>query len=309
MVKIREITYKSYGTCVELSNGLVDVCVTTDVGPRIIRYGFIGKENMMHEDTARRGCEKGDVFDRFYGAGSAWYSYGGHRLWASPEALPRTYYPDNAPVAYKINGNTVTFTPAEQKENHLQMQIAVTLADGTSKVTVSHTITNTGGTPVTCAAWALSVMAKGGLCAVEQTSRDTGLLHNRAVALWPYAKMNDRRVHWGERFITLQQETGHPSPFKLGTTNESGYALYFNHECMFIKRYCHALEGVYPDGGMSFETYTNDDFIEVETLSPLKTLKCGESVCHTETWQLYSGVAMPQAGDEAALSALVDKYC
>lgn len=85
------------------------------------------------------------------------------------------------PVAYKINGNTVTFTPAEQKENHLQMQIAVTLADGTSKVTVSHTITNTGGTPVTCAAWALSVMAKGGLCAVEQTSRDTGLLHNRAV--------------------------------------------------------------------------------------------------------------------------------
>lgn len=77
MVKIREITYKNYGTCVELSNGLVDVCVTTDVGPRIIRYGFIGKENMMHEDTARRGCEKGDVFDRFYGAGSAWYSYGG----------------------------------------------------------------------------------------------------------------------------------------------------------------------------------------------------------------------------------------
>lgn len=76
MVKIREITYKNYGTCVELSNGLVDVCVTADVGPRIIRYGFIGKENMMHEDTARRGCEKGDVFDRFYGTGSAWYSYG-----------------------------------------------------------------------------------------------------------------------------------------------------------------------------------------------------------------------------------------
>ena len=40
------------------------------------------------------------------------------------------------------------------------------------------------------------------------------------------------------------------------------------------------------DGGCSFETYTNDSMIEVESLSELKTVKPGETVTHTESWAL-----------------------
>ena len=35
--------------CIRLSNGIVEVLVTRSVGPRIIRYGFVGGENVLCE--------------------------------------------------------------------------------------------------------------------------------------------------------------------------------------------------------------------------------------------------------------------
>lgn len=308
MVNIREINYSNYGKCIELSNGLVDVCVTVDIGPRIIRYGFTGCKNMMHEDTERSGHKSGSAFDSYYGDGAKWYSYGGHRLWTSPESLPRTYYPDNAAVMYEICGNSVKLFCDEQIRNNIQMTTTLTLSENSSELLVEHEIKNTGAFDAVFAAWALSVMAGGGMCAVANTKRDTGLLSNRAVALWPYAKMNDERVYWGEDFITLRQQRGCGSAFKFGTTNENGYALYFNHNCMFVKKYTHEYGANYPDGGMSFESYTNDDFIEVETLSPLSAVSPGKSICHAERWQLFGNIEMPDADDEKTLNELVNKY-
>ncbi len=308
MVNISEINYANYGKCLELSNGIAEVVVTVDVGPRIIRYALSGKENMMYEDINRLGCEKGEVFDKFYGEGSAWYSYGGHRLWTSPEALPRTYYPDNGAVEYEINGGSVRFACPEQIRNNIKMITTVTLADNSADVKVEHEIINTGAYEAEFAAWALSVMSGGGMCAVSHPTRETKLLSNRAIALWPYAKMADERVYWGNDYITLSQEKECASPFKFGLTNENGYALFFNHDCMFVKKYTHDMDGVYPDGGMSFESYTNSEFIEVETLSPLKKLAPGESVVHTENWQLFADIKKPAENDEAAIDALVKKY-
>ena len=42
----------------------------------------------------------------------------------------------------------------------------------------------------------------------------------------------------------------------------------------------------YPDGGCSFETYNCGDFIELESLSELRTVKPGETSTLTETWKI-----------------------
>ena len=44
---------------------------TTDVGPRIIRFGFVGEENEFKEYEDTTGQVGGDE----------WRIYGGHRLW------------------------------------------------------------------------------------------------------------------------------------------------------------------------------------------------------------------------------------
>ena len=171
-------------------------------------------------------------------------------------------------------------------------------------VDILHRITNHNPWEIEFAAWALSVLAPGGKEVVPFNTRETGLLANRTMALWDYTRMNDHRVWWGSRYMTLTQDRNETQPFKVGMDNESGWAAYFKGDCLFVKYFMHDMEGKYPDGGMSFETYTNERFLEMETLSPLELVAPGESIEHVEVWELMPGFAMPEDDDDA-LDALL----
>ena len=108
MITKELITYKEFGNCLKISDGITEAVVTIDFGPRIIRYGFINKENVMC-DTMHKAEEPlcGEAFDKYYYKGAKWYNYGGHRLWISPESLPETYYPDNDKVLYSTEPNVL----------------------------------------------------------------------------------------------------------------------------------------------------------------------------------------------------------
>jgi len=43
--------------------------------------------------------------------------------------------------------------------------------------------------------------------------------------------------------------------------------------------------------------YCNDQFIELETLGALLVMQPGQTVTHTETWQIYTGVKFPPSLD------------
>jgi hypothetical protein len=99
---MEKISYGGWDNCYRLANDQVELVVTADVGPRIIRFGFIGRENMFGEIEGQVGKTKADN----------WMIFGGHRLWHSPEAA-RTYYPDLEPVLVQEieNGMMVTQKP------------------------------------------------------------------------------------------------------------------------------------------------------------------------------------------------------
>ena len=101
--RMEKVNYLGQPNCYRLSNGTVEVIVSTDVGPRILRYGFVGEENVLGEyPDLKVTSELGE-----------WTAYGGHRLWTAPEAMPRTYSPDSLPVEFRIDGDrTIRSAPA-----------------------------------------------------------------------------------------------------------------------------------------------------------------------------------------------------
>ena len=105
-VKIEKVLCLNQPNCYRLSNGVVDVVVTTDLGPRIIRHGFAGEDNLLGEisdDTVKTDL-------------GVWKPWGGHRLWTAPDSMPRSYSPDNEPVAFTIKGSTIRLVqPVEQR--------------------------------------------------------------------------------------------------------------------------------------------------------------------------------------------------
>ena len=53
----------------------------------------------------------------------------------------------------------------------------------------------------------------------------------------------------------------------------------------------------YPDFGCSFETFTNNEFLEIETLGPLTRVAPKGSVTHVERWSLHRGIQLTQFTD------------
>ena len=293
-IKMREITYGNYGKCMELSNGAADLAVTLDMGPRIIRFGLTGGENEFCEDAP-------NTMDTPHGK---WSLLGGHRLWHSPEASPRTYSPDNDPVKWQRIENGIKVIQTTEPWVQIEKEMEITMAGCCNKVQIIHRLTNKNAWPVELSVWALSVMAKGGLEVVPQPQRDTGLLGNRVIALWPYSRMNDHRVTWGDKYITIRQDAEYMKPFKFGISNEDGWAAYFNHGNLFIKRFPHIMGAAYPDFGVSYETYTINFMVEMESLSPLVRLEPDAAVSHIEEWELIPGVPMPENNEEAVDKAV-----
>jgi hypothetical protein len=98
-----------------------------------------------------------------------------------------------------------------------------------------------------------------------------------------------------------QPKKGRPAT-KLGLSHQSRWVGYIVGERLFIKTFMYEDGAVYPDLGCNYETFTKDDFIELESLSPLRELAPGQSVSHTETWHLFGGISAPDPLDESALA-------
>lgn len=298
--------YLNFGNCLEISNEHVSLLVTVDVGPRIIRCSRLGGVNLMNNDVERNVTNSGPAFDDYYYKGAAWNIYGGHRLWISPESLPETYYPDNDAVAYEVLEDGAVFTPPAQISNDVQMKMQITLNGET--VTVRHFITNLSKQTREMSPWALTVLNKGGLEIVPQNTTDTGLLANRRLILWPYANMADPRVYFGERYITLQQDATICQAFKIGMDNEHGWAMYILGDTVFIKQYVHEKDQPYVDYGASFETYTNEHILEMETLGHIYQAAPGQTLEHVERWSLYANPGTPDHKDEQQIDAFVKQF-
>ncbi|MDD4690049.1 MAG: hypothetical protein PHE51_09930 [Eubacteriales bacterium] len=295
--------YGQYGNVVKLSNGIIEMLVTIDVGPRIIRFGFVGKDNILFEDTQdliSRETKDMDVF----GEGSVWHIYGGHRLWSSPEISPRTYYPDNEPVEYEELKNGVRFTPPVQKWTNLQMVMDIVFKSD-KKMVVKHRIINKGAWDIELAPWALTVCKAGGVEYIPFPKRQPELLPNRNIGVWSYTNLQDERIHLGKEFMSLKADPNVKGKVKLGLNNEEGYALYFIDGDLFAISYDTVADGCYPDGGMSYETYTKGSMLEMETLGELELLGPDDSVELEEKWQLFDSIPLPE--NEKQLKELVSK--
>ncbi len=310
MIKFEEVTYKSFGRCISISNGKIELLATLDFGPRIIRFAEVGGKNAMMEDDERvlNQLKDAAVFAEKYGKDTGvFYNYGGHRLWVSPEALPRTYYPDNTPVSYQAEDNVLTLTPPPQKWTQQQLEIKVIMSETENKVDVYHKVTNIGPWPQKFAPWALTVLAPGGVEVIPMPNRPTGLLHNRKIALWDYAKMNDPRVLWGDKYIFLTQDPAAKTPFKFGIDSQHGWSAYFNHGSAFIKKFDVLSNVEYPDDGMNFESYTCNAFIEMESIGEYKVVEPGDAITHHESWEMVPDMAFP-GYDETAITTILAAY-
>ena len=302
MLTVEKQNYRGWPNSWLVSNGEIDLIVTGDIGPRIMRFGFAGGQNFFKEFDEQVG-----------GTGEeTWQLRGGHRVWIAPEHPVMTYAPDNAPCRIAVRAGKLEATGPVEALTRLEKKLIVTMEQGTS-VEIVHQIRNAGDKPYALAPWALTMMAQGGWGIHGFPPRGTHpevLPPSNPLVMWAFTHLNDPRWTLGRKYLVLRQDPANSLPQKLGAYNRHTWGGYLLYSELFLKRYEATAEpAAYPDYGCTFEMFTNADFLELETLGPMTTLAPGESVSHTERWSAHRPVRIPKFTDEAmdqVLGPIVD---
>jgi hypothetical protein len=285
---IEKVSYGGWPNCVRIYDANVELILTTDVGPRVIRYGFVGGQNLFKEFSEQLG-----------GIGEAtWQPRGGHRIWIAPEVVPDTCAPDNVPICATLYDDGVEGTAPVEPKTGLEKAIRVQLSE--SGVTVTHRIKNLSSRARILAPWALSMMAPGGIGITKFPPRGThpeDLPPTNPLIMWAFTDLSDPRWTFTKKYLVLRQDATNASPQKLGLFNEHTVGAYLLGSDLFVKRYEADPSKTYADFGASYETFTNDGFLELETLGPLEEVAAGAAVEHVERWELHKGIAIREWTD------------
>jgi hypothetical protein len=266
-----------------LAVGSLELDYLESAGPRIV--------GLRYKDSANLFASVQDIsIPTPYGD----YHYiGGHRLWYAPEAMPRSYVPDNDGLTVLEIPDGLLLQGKQEKGTGIRKNIEIHLSPGIPQVSLKHTLVNEGLWDVELAPWTITMFRLGGVAILPIRSEAVDmndLLPDRRISLWPYSRINDPRLHFDDNFIFVSAQSDLPL-FKIGTFNPLGWIAYWSEGILFRKTFNVKIDGTYPDNGCNAEIYCDEHFIELESLAPLIKLVVGSSVSHTENWELYDGLA------------------
>jgi hypothetical protein len=299
------VDYLGWKNNILLSNGDVELIATLDVGPRVIAYRLPGGFNVMKNYESM-----------MVGTGEPeWQIRGGHRFWLAPEDLTRTYFADNRPVRHEQTGpNAVKLIPPPEEEYGIQKEMHLTLAPKGTRVDVLLRATNVGKAATELAPWGPTVMAAGGVEIIplppkrahpghpKNAKSPADFAPNQELILWPYFDFADTRWTFGAKYIFLRQDVN-KGPTKIGLAHRMGWVAHLNSGVLFVKRFDYREGAVYPDLGTRYQTFSNEDMLEMETVGELYRLQPGQSAELRESWELFGNV--PEVRTEADVDRVI----
>jgi hypothetical protein len=266
-----------------IENKFLRLQFLTNAGPRIVRLFLNGsQENWFAElPNKKMATPLGDYFFR-----------GGHRLWYAPEKMPQTYQPDNAPIEIEEIPNGARLSQSPETLTGIRKSITIQLDTHRAALTLTHHLKNTGTQSIELAPWAITMLKLGGVAILPQNVGavdEHALLPNRNLILWQYTRIDDSRLELRDDFIRIHARPELP-PCKIGYLNRAGWMAYWRNDILLVKRFAPQPDQPHPDFDCNAEVYCNDEFIELETLAPMRCLMPNETVEHVETWEFYRGV-------------------
>lgn len=200
--------------------------------------------------------------------------------------MPRTYIPD-APVKVTELPDGVILETQTEPGTGICKRIEIHLAPDRPSATLTHTLVNKGLWPVELAVWGITQFRLEGVVTMPVPTGKAdpaGLLPNRQLSFWPYARINDPRLILADDFIRFQANAL-PS-FKMGYFNRHGWLAYELDGSVFKKSFQVYPNSPHPDNNSNAEIYGNNEFVELESLSPLEKLNPGDMIEHVERWDI-----------------------
>jgi len=280
-----------------LENAHCWVEVLAQGGPRVVRFGLSGGENLFAETPSAS----------WDGGHGTYELLGGHRFWFAPESDDCSVPDATGLTPSAIPGSTspaLRLIGAVEAPTGLRKTVEVRLDPDSSAMSIHHVLTNEGSRTLEIAPWPITQLRLGGVAVAplppgdEEPSRRP----NQLVVLWPYASGTDERIQIGDHRLTVSARPDRP--MKVGCLSSTGTVGYLRDGLLVVLRFDPARGSIHSDLGCNLEIYCDDRTIELESLGPLATLNPGDSVIHDERWEIRAVGDLDVAGADALLREL-----
>lgn len=268
-----------YGNLLWMTDGKTEVAVALDYGLRIVVLHCVGMENVLYH-------QPNDLSDGLT-TEKGWRIYGGHRFWTSPEN-DDSYYPDNEPIEYAIEEESVLLTQKTDLWTRFKKQLRLSFCDN-DDLKVEHILTNCNNHPVNVALWGITTLNGGGVAKIPCKGNAGGYAPNRALSLWFDTSISDDRLSF-ENDTIIGKHIFCENKLKIGAYSPQGKISMKNFgQKLEITFATHKMENC-PDHGCNAELFLNKHIMELETLGEFKEIKPEKTANHTEYWRISAKI-------------------
>lgn len=277
VTEIREIEHGGH-LGLELVDAGVRMVALTSMGPRIAWFALAGRDNLLYWDAAGEHVR------------GAWRLYGGHRLWVTrplADESEEIYDPDNAPcrVERMPGGVRITSPPSALA---LEKTLSITVRDG--RWEVEHRLRNTGTLLWSGGAWALTCTAPsertvyriplgGGPPGWDVT---TIVIPTR----WGgghTSRLDDPQITMTANAMEIRARDDEAKRMVLAP--QGRLEMHDPERGVLVKQTAFDPDATYPLGtNLAVYVGPRRFMVELETMSPLRTLPPGATLSHVETW-------------------------
>jgi hypothetical protein len=290
MINMEKIPFGGWPNCYRYSNNKIELVFTTDVGPRIVHFGWKGGENqfvLFPETSGKTG-------------GDQWQLYGGHRLWNAPEQFPDSYYPDNGPIEIMDEKKFIRLVQPVESTTLIQKEMDIYLMEESDRVKIIHRLRNCAKTVKELSPWSITALAPGGIGIIPFTlnKENPAPKPSLVFSAWDYTDMADDRIQWMSNCLLVRQDTSKTRWLKVGLNSTHGVMAYLRGLDLFSKKIATFPGRKYADNGSMEECWTNERYLELEALAPMQMVQPGQAVEHTEEWSLNKLTQLPNNNQE-----------
>jgi hypothetical protein len=257
-MKMERKVYKGWDA-IFCQAGSCELIIGVSAGPRILSFGYAGKDNLLYYDTT--DFKVGD-----------WKLYGGHRFTTAPES-EESYIPDNLPCEVDCHDLSLKVSVTQ---GCLRKTIHIGAAADGAGFDVLHILQNYSKHTWQGALWAITC--------VPPVGKIVGTYSHPHVQEWP----GTSAAMWQQTCKHISVAAGSRRG-KIGWYSNPAWIASVQVGNKFIIYTPHppALADCV-DGGCNIEVFTCENYSELETLSGKVVLAPGNFATHLQCWRLLS---------------------
>jgi hypothetical protein len=279
-VTASRIDYHGWAGAYRLTNGTVELVYVPQVG-RIMRYGYIGKSNVLWENPGMAGKvvkPSANLKD--------WANFGGDKLWPAPQdrwGWPPDPFIDPGTYSVTVSANKhllIMGQPSVKSGMRFSRDISLTRAD--TGVIIVNTMTNTDKESVHWGLWEITQVDDPEVAGIPAAG-------NEGFKLLTQGQTPTNAVTVTNGIARVRRDPKKSG--KIGSTAAGGWVISERNGVRFrvAASPSEKRNPEYPDGGCRQEVYWNQDpdkYVELELLGPVVHIAPGESVTQTVRWTL-----------------------